>query len=47
LEGAVICQVDVDEKNLELAKQSLKRFSSKLPGKCYTDVIDNVRKAKL
>lgn len=46
-ENAVICQVDVDEEHLELARNALKRFSTKLPGHCYVEVVDNIRKAKL
>ena len=47
LENKIICQVDVDEKNLELARSAMKRFTSKLPGRCYVEVFDNERKAKL
>jgi len=46
-ENKIICQVDIDEKNLKLARDALKRFTSKLPGRCYVEVWDNERKAKL
>ncbi len=47
MENGIICQIEVDENNLELAKRALKRFTSKLPGRCYVEVFDNVRKANL
>ncbi len=46
-EKAILCQVDCEKKDLELAKEALKRFSSKLPCKCYTEVYDNAKKVKL
>lgn len=47
LENKIICQVDCEKNHLELAKKALKRFGSKLPCKCYTEVVDNVKKVKL
>ena len=47
MKDQIICQVDVDESKLDLAQQALKRFNSKLPGKCYVEVFDNERKVKL
>ena len=47
MKNQIICQVDVDENKLKLAHQALKRFNSKLPGKCYVEVYDHERKAKL
>jgi len=47
LENQIVCQVDVDEAHLAIAKDALRRFNSKLPGSCYIEVHDNVRKVKL
>ncbi len=46
-EDQVICQVDCEKDQLDNAKIALRRFNSKLPGKCYMEIYDNKRKAKL
>lgn len=46
-ENQTVCQVDCDENQLEKAKLALRRFNSKLPGRCYMEIYDNVKKAKL
>ena len=46
-ENQVVCQVDCEKNHLELAKLALRRFNSKLPGRCNIEIYDNERKAKL
>jgi large subunit ribosomal protein L10e len=47
LENQTVCQVDCEKSHIELAKRALKRFSSKLPCKCYVEVVDNKKKTRL
>jgi len=46
-EKQTICQIDCEKNHLDFAKTALKRFSTKMPGKCMIEVVDNKRKAKL
>ena len=46
-ENQIICQIDCEKEHLELAKKALRRFQSKLPTTCYTEIMDNKRKIKL
>lgn len=46
-EDQPVCQVDCEKTHLEMARKALKRFSSKLPCKCYIEVFDHKRKANL
>ncbi len=46
-ENQIICHVDCEKTHIDLAKTALKRFSTKIPCKCYIEIFDNIRKAKL
>lgn len=40
-EGQVIVEAEVYDKDVQLAKKALKRFSYKIPCKCQIDIIEN------
>jgi large subunit ribosomal protein L10e len=46
-ENQVICQVDCEKAHLEFAKQALKRFSHKVPCKCFIEAYNNTKKVRL
>ncbi|HME87557.1 MAG TPA: 50S ribosomal protein L16 [Candidatus Nanoarchaeia archaeon] len=44
-EDSPICQVDCEKSNIENAREALRRYATKLPIKCYVEVMDNERQA--